>query len=241
MIKFFRRLRLDALSRKRFPKYIAYATGEIILVVIGILIALQINTWNQEHQERNAEKAMIADLKASLLNTEGQLVDLTLHYERNLERMNSVVEHIKSKRPLDDQLKRSFIYIETYPEPLFEIGIYENFKINSLHLIQNDSLKTAVIQFYEAQLPYISDKLINNIESISTTSLLPLNVQNFTYGDGGMMTPNDYESLLDNQQYFNAITYMRGIKGFALSEIQLVLKTVKLLIDKISTYQNQLE
>jgi hypothetical protein len=86
---------------------------------------------------------MIADLKASL--TEGQLVDWP-YYERNLERMNSVVEHIKPSVHYD-QLKRSFIYIETYPEPLFEIGIYENFKINSLHLIQNDSLKTAVINF----------------------------------------------------------------------------------------------
>jgi hypothetical protein len=53
--------------------------------------------------------------------------------------------------------------------------------------------------------------LISNIESISTTSLLPLNVQNFTYGDGGMMTPNDYEVywIISNI----SITYMRGIKG----------------------------
>jgi hypothetical protein len=241
MIKLFRNIRKNLLNEGKTSKYFKYAIGEIVLVVIGILIALQINTWNQEHKERNAEKAMIADLKTSLLNTKTQLEDLTLRYERNLEQVNLVVDHIKSRRPLDDQLKRSLINIESYPEPLFEIGIYENFKINSLHLIQNDSLKTAIIQFYEAQLPSISDKLTNNIESISTTSLIPLNVQNFSYGDGGKMTPNDYEDLLDNQQYFNAITYMRGIKGFALSEIQRVLKTVKLLIDDVATYQNQLE
>jgi hypothetical protein len=53
--------------------------------------------------------------------------------------------------------------------------------------------------------------LISNIESISTTSLLP-HVQNFTYGDGGMMTPNDYEVywIISN---ISVITYMRGIKG----------------------------
>ena len=70
MIKFFRNIRLSALSRnraseihdpeestavKRFPKYLTYAIGEIILVVIGILIALQINTWNQYKKDRKLE------------------------------------------------------------------------------------------------------------------------------------------------------------------------------------------
>jgi hypothetical protein len=240
MIKLYRNIRKNLLNEGKTTKYFKYAIGEIILVVIGILIALQINTWNQEHQERNAEKAMIADLKATLLNTESQLEELGFSYERNLERMDFVINHLKSRLPLDDQLRRGFIHIEGYTEPLFEIGIYENFKINSLHLIQNDSLKTAIIQFYDAQLPAISDNLTHNIESIATTTLIPLNVQNFTYS-GIVMTPNNYEGLLDNQQYLNAISYVRGIKGFALEEIRKFHLKSKLLIDSVTTYQNQLE
>lgn len=240
MIKLFRKLRWSSLSRKRFPKYLLYATGEIVLVVIGILIALQINGWNQGYRERNAEKAVIADLKASLINTENQLEELVLNYKRNLERMDMIINHIKSKLPLDQELKKTLIAVESYPEPLFEIGIYENFKINSLHLIQNDNLKTAIIQFYDAQLPNISDKLTNNIETICTTTLIPLNVQNFTYG-GGVMTPNNYDLLLDNQQYFNAITYTRGIKSFALSVIRDLQERLKLLVHDVESYQKELE
>jgi hypothetical protein len=48
MIKFFRKIRLNLLSEGKTGKYIKYAIGEIVLVVIGILIALQINNWNQE-------------------------------------------------------------------------------------------------------------------------------------------------------------------------------------------------
>ena len=47
MIKFFRKIRQRLLTENKFSKYLLYAIGEIILVVIGILIALQINNWNE--------------------------------------------------------------------------------------------------------------------------------------------------------------------------------------------------
>ena len=50
MIKFFRRIRQRLLSENKFRNYVLYAIGEIILVVIGILIALQINNWNEEQK-----------------------------------------------------------------------------------------------------------------------------------------------------------------------------------------------
>lgn len=60
MIKFFRRIRYDLMEKNKTGKYLKYAMGEIILVVIGILIALQINTWNSE---RIANKQMISFLQ----------------------------------------------------------------------------------------------------------------------------------------------------------------------------------
>ena len=63
MIKFFRNIRKSLLTENRFNKYLLYAIGEIILVVIGILIALQINNWNQNRLERNEEKVILQNLK----------------------------------------------------------------------------------------------------------------------------------------------------------------------------------
>jgi len=64
MIKFFRHIRQKLLAENRFRKYLIYAIGEIILVVIGILLALQINTW-KEKQERikSSNKALVELLK----------------------------------------------------------------------------------------------------------------------------------------------------------------------------------
>jgi hypothetical protein len=48
MIKFFRKIRQKLLTENKFSKYLIYAIGEILLAVIGILIALRINNWNKE-------------------------------------------------------------------------------------------------------------------------------------------------------------------------------------------------
>lgn len=62
MLRFFRRLRRGLLSENRYSKYLLYALGEIFLVVIGILIALQINSWNEEYKNRKLEKDYLARL-----------------------------------------------------------------------------------------------------------------------------------------------------------------------------------
>jgi mRNA-degrading endonuclease YafQ of YafQ-DinJ toxin-antitoxin module len=56
MIKFFRKIRQNLLSEGKTGKYFKYAIGEIILVVIGILIALQINNWNENRKNRKLEQ-----------------------------------------------------------------------------------------------------------------------------------------------------------------------------------------
>ena len=62
MIKFFRKIRQQLLTENKFSKYLLYAIGEIILVVIGILIALQINTWNEERKLANEEQYLLREL-----------------------------------------------------------------------------------------------------------------------------------------------------------------------------------
>ena len=66
MIKFFRKIRQKLLSENKFSKYLLYAIGEIVLVVIGILIALQINNWNEGRKEFRKSKALLEEFKRDL-------------------------------------------------------------------------------------------------------------------------------------------------------------------------------
>ncbi len=74
MIKFFRKIRQNLLTEGKTGKYLKYAIGEIILVVIGILIALQINNWNIEKIDKKRETKyltnIILDLKKDITQLE---------------------------------------------------------------------------------------------------------------------------------------------------------------------------
>lgn len=62
MIKFFRKIRQRLINENRISKYLLYAIGEIILVVIGILIALQINNWNENRKSAKQENLYLKRL-----------------------------------------------------------------------------------------------------------------------------------------------------------------------------------
>ena len=66
MIKFFRKIRYDLMEKNKTGKYFKYAIGEIILVVIGILIALSINNWNESRKQSASEKEFLTSIKNDL-------------------------------------------------------------------------------------------------------------------------------------------------------------------------------
>lgn len=78
MIKFFKHIRQKLLSENKFSKYLIYAIGEIFLVVLGILIALQINNWNEQRKQNNLEQ--------------NYLIALKTEFENNLKEANRVIK-----------------------------------------------------------------------------------------------------------------------------------------------------
>ena len=84
MIRFFRQLRQRLLTENRFGKYLLYAVGEILLVVIGILLALQINTWNEDRISKIEEQKYLKRLKQDLLRDVERLGEIRGNYETRL-------------------------------------------------------------------------------------------------------------------------------------------------------------
>ena len=96
MIKFFRKIRQRLLTENKFSKYFLYAIGEIFLVVIGILIALQINNWKEEKQLSNSEHLYLESL-----NTE---------FIENLKEINKAIH---SNNVIVGGFKQLLIYFNT--------------------------------------------------------------------------------------------------------------------------------
>ena len=67
MIKFFRKIRYELMETRKTGKYLKYAVGEILLVVIGILIALQINNWNEAKKDLKEQITVLKNIKKDVL------------------------------------------------------------------------------------------------------------------------------------------------------------------------------
>jgi hypothetical protein len=97
MIKFFRKIRQNLLSEGKTTKYLKYALGEIVLVVIGILIALQINNWNENRKASNLEQAYYCLLLEDIEQDKEQIKSLIEINEKRIQHSNEAIAIIQSK------------------------------------------------------------------------------------------------------------------------------------------------
>ena len=156
MIKFFRKIRQKTLSDNKFSKYLLYAFGEIILVVLGILIALAINNWNNQTQEKqklvDAYKSIVDEIEFVTIIVEKQSArcDTTINYIQNslklLNHNNNDSIHklnfnLKGLNRLN-QLKYDFPVV---------LGFIEN---TNLEIIENKKL-SKVLQDLKSQLTFL--------------------------------------------------------------------------------------
>ncbi len=104
MIKFFRKIRQRLLTENKFSKYLLYAIGEIILVVIGILIALQINNWNENQKLVKLEKELLREVKIGL-ESDYNLISTSINeHKRFINSQDIIVRWIDEKFKYNDSL-----------------------------------------------------------------------------------------------------------------------------------------
>lgn len=96
MIKFFRKIRQNLVSEGKTGKYLKYAVGEIILVVIGILIALSINNWNELRKKRILKNEYTTSLIADLTNDTTQIIAKVKGIIKNLQSFTSAKDSINN-------------------------------------------------------------------------------------------------------------------------------------------------
>jgi hypothetical protein len=157
MIKFFRKIRQDLLSKGKTGKYFKYAIGEIVLVVIGILIALQINNLNEQ---KKLTKEYISDLNAIKENLEKDAIVISGNIKNGSRYAKEFLERINSNSFIVDessiimQLGRPTLYIDN--------SSYINAKNkNTLNLIQSDSLKNVFHEYYIRQIERVQSSADN--------------------------------------------------------------------------------
>lgn len=169
MIKLFRNIRQRLLSENGLAKYISYAVGEIALVVIGILIALQVNNWNEDRRLRQTEKELLLDIRKSLQS------DLDTDIKFNLNEIVSdlanisIISHtIDKDLPYHDSLSTKFRSLMFSKSFNWKVSAYMALENEGVQIISNPELKESIITIYNSIYPSTRDRInnfLNNLEN----------------------------------------------------------------------------
>ena len=153
MLFIFRKLRQIEL-RQRSGRYLLYAFGEIILIVVGIMIALQISNWNEFQKERVKERKVLQEVVRTLdLNTDllGGYVDLMI---QSNESARMILEVIEKQLPYTESIAED-MHKARYQMSLDFVSHagFEELKNAGLDIVQSDDLRRRIVNLFENTYP----------------------------------------------------------------------------------------
>lgn len=240
MIKFFRQVRKSLINQNKMGKYFKYAIGEIILVVIGILIALQINNWNEQRIQNKEEQVALKNLIQDFEYNYRKLDSILNETKNNMKAQFLILNHTGkktkniTKKAFNFSLNRLADLNEYYPR-----NGYLNDLINSgnLGIIKNQKLRNKLSSWNPA-FNYIKDReielekardrisvmIINkgswlNADAVSTDQTVKNNVfpkSGFTIDNRNLLNELEFENNTENTIYQNDKLTQSHKKGLRL-------------------------
>ena len=244
MIKFFRKIRQKMLAEKKFSKYLLYAIGEIVLVVVGILIALQVNNWNVNKKTRTDEGQILNDL---IIEIEDDFASLNYNIERHSEAINSckvLLDVFNKNIDYNDSLSFHFARVHYHTVFISNMGAYESLKSKGFETILNKKLRFEIINIYEKWYPILqsNDKTLsedilhikrnfnqNHFDKFQIFEVIP---EGFRYN--GEMTPNNFNQLKNNTEYNYFLKSLLASHSSVVSLNKLIKAKAENIIDKSS-------
>lgn len=208
MVKLFTKIRHGLLTEQKFSQYLLYAIGEIVLVVIGILIALQINNWNEERKAASLELAMLKnlhdDIKDNVARIKGVYSSDSILAAQN-RRLMYILQNEQSV--YHDSLQAYFGWISRYNVFSPRKMAYEALKSEGLETIKNDSVRSSIILLYDES--YLINTLMLELKKdIHIQSISLFNKKLYIPKEVGHSVPIDFKALKLDNEFINNLSYI---------------------------------
>ncbi|MCA0154524.1 DUF6090 family protein [Winogradskyella vincentii] len=201
MIKFFRKIRYDLMEKNKTGKYFKYAIGEIVLVVIGILIALQINNWNELTKKRNTEIEILVGIRNDILR---DTIDINFNirgYQNIIKRDSFVLHHLIKKKAYSNMFAQNLHSIANLGwSVVLHEAHFQEAKQRGLSIISNKEIRNEINYLYGFKYSGFKSK-VNNNDRYKHNELLKHTIGNyFSYDSSGVFIDKEsYAKLLSNK------------------------------------------
>ena len=253
MVPFFRKIRKQLADDNQFLKYSRYAVGEIVLVVVGILIALQINTWNGHRLERQEEIRILKSVRNDLENTIkefeflNQIRDLVLNSTKEIYTMANSGDF--EGHTLDSLIGLT-LYRPTFNNKLGAIELL--FSSGKINMITNDSIREFLIAWPGSIDDMIEEEVYavsvfqNNYYPVVARYLIIQNILDLSFSSS-MIGPvvreeiypappieSDYDGLLKDKGFLNHLRMRATHFQITKTESNHLIDSAREIIEKIN-------
>ena len=238
MIKSFRKIRQKLLSENNFSKYLIYAIGEIVLVVIGILIALSLNNWNDSKKKKIEERVLLTEL---MKNLEINITQIKEDIEWDSGAISSgkiIMNVINNKISYSDTLGNHFQNSRLVPNSFLTTSSYKAIENRGFQIVSSIFLRKKIMKLFDDTYPSMILEINNIDENTLKTNMQNYMINHFEYSNG-QLKPNDYQELLEDQRYRNILSYNIEIQEYFKWMRIDCLKQVELLIEEIDKELNK--
>ena len=205
MIKFFRHIRQSLIMENKTSKYFKYAIGEIILVVIGILIALQVNDYYNNLQDRRLEFSLLKELKGSIISDSSSIsrnIRNFVKIRREALFLDSIIEN---QLPYEKRIDSAFGAISVFVITESNYVPFEKVKSLRNGIITNDSLFNSISNYYNfSKFLADVDRYFQN-GAYFRQSIYPKYFKGYRYGT--IAEVSDYHKILNSDEIKVAIDY----------------------------------
>jgi len=243
MIKFFRNIRRRLLTEGKTGKYVKYAIGEIALVVIGILIALQINNWNEKRKintlELKALQEIASDLQEDLSSLEN---DIALNL-RGLKSATIIRESLDNNPYYHDSLAIHFGRLDFNTTYTVKTSGFDNLKNLGFQIIANDSLRKSITDLYASEYSFLKEReelseqrTYDYFSSRYIPYFKSLKSVDGTLSAVSYYTPKDFEALKTDQNFQVLLDFIIYVKNDNLFTLKLTIIELKLTLSLINEY-----
>lgn len=228
------------ITRESFKKYLAYSFGEIILITLGIMLALQVNNWNENRKQKQLEYKLLSELKENL---KLDLVDIGINISANSRMVTAhrvILKQLDEGLPYQDSLDKYYANLLWHTNFLSHISAYENLKSLGFTLISNDSLRIMVSSLYSAKYKYITDFEQNYADKFQLEQFYPaVNQRIRVVAFRRQAYPFDPEALIRDNVFIEMLRTNLTFRNYILGYYNDLSQEVSDFIVHIDAYLNE--
>ena len=203
----------------RLTRMLLSGASEIILVMVGILLALQVNNWNDDRKRDQLERKVLDELVQNLRMDSADHAGNREWSLRIAASAGHIVDELEARRPWHDSMAVHYGWLIPHGLATLNTSAYDNLKSIGFNLIRNDSVRIALTAYHSVELVRLlaverefgSESMIHHI----VPAVLKRVRINKPWGDS---TPRDHAALLDDHEFQSVVRWKSVALGHMANE-----------------------